>query len=644
MEEDDNHTVCPQCQMSCLVSLQFHQEEYHLHDQVITFPDGHAQTLSRDLLDKVFQCPRCSHPESRMRAIRNHCAQCHAPANAQILPPPPPLPPPPAEDVEMDRPDTPAGPEPLYAPDTILHPRSETITHIPPSSSPITACNSLSPRSAHHHICSEHQTLMKPPPDMVTALTEEYGLRNPSDRLSLPPYQQTTTGFRPPSLLHTLHRMRQVGLDPPRENTTGYAQQFCTGTHNSWFLVDMAQRMRPPNIDFQSLASRLDLGIPDYNTQHVLGSSPTLPGCNLRSASTPPMDNNVNSQILVYIDIGSGYKPHYPYPITTDQHNALNALLVGFHHLLNDDAPTEDYTESQHELDENKDIDFLDPEDPPPKNGPEPTCEDLLTSALDQAIQRVVLALFRHEQTGQTKDNLFLVLSSIKPDGSLILANSITQRITHFTYCGCGSFMLEIECTLMEHPDWNFHQAHALIKKYHTNGYVMPLVAIFQLFASLGHQAVDWKGVIVPRDKLRLPYDALITDIETILTRDVFFGKPIPLRLWILSHADLREKFTYCAEGAIQWRPTPVRHLMDSLDSLGLKTALAHEIGVPSLSRANEIADMSLRNTIGSTTRNFQVILNTVTLVSTLNKTSCKHLSYKNIPSASPTLLARYIL
>ncbi|KAJ6557136.1 hypothetical protein B0H10DRAFT_2240908 [Mycena sp. CBHHK59/15] len=53
---------------------------------------------------------------------------------------------------------------------------------------------------------------------------------------------------------------------------------------------------------------------------------------------------------------------------------------------------------------------------------------------------------------------------------------------------------------------------------------------------------------------------------------------------------------------------------------------------------------MALRNTIGSTTRNVQIIMNTLTLVSLIDKTTHKRLKYRKIPSASPTLLARYFL
>jgi hypothetical protein len=93
--------------------------------------------------------------------------------------------------------------------------------------------------------------------------------------------------------------------------------------------------------------------------------------------------------------------------------------------------------------------------------------------------------------------------------------------------------MLEIEWLLAANSAWNFHKyvslllyhipsnnhhrAHRLLKKYRTNSYITLLVTIFQLFmllkiiaqteiapcdrrwANIPHQAVNWKGVLVPR-------------------------------------------------------------------------------------------------------------------------------------------------
>lgn len=110
-------------------------------------------------------------------------------------------------------------------------------------------------------------------------------------------------------------------------------------------------------------------------------------------------------------------------------------------------------------MDDEEDIKLPDYDNSPSEGAPQPASNDLASSVVDGAIQHVLLTLFRHEQTGQTMDKyfsrvlLFIVLSSIKSDGGLILANSITQRIVHLTYCGQGSFMLEIERSLAANPD-----------------------------------------------------------------------------------------------------------------------------------------------------------------------------------------------
>ncbi|KAJ7734511.1 hypothetical protein DFH07DRAFT_967633 [Mycena maculata] len=816
---DDGDTICPKCKVSCPISLGVHDQEHHIDEQAVKFKDGHTYILERHGADKFFRCPRCQHPERRSRTIQFHCAECLAPADVPMPPAgppdnPTPAPPPPAvEDEEMDPPDAPPT---AYNDPTVLYPSADTMTtHATYALANysvvinlyhrllICLCcnNALSPSSAYQHLCAAHETLTKPPPGMIPALTEEHALRDPVTiphptnrpppafglRVSTKPYiecGQCGHAYASPRGI-TSHACTG-DLNPPRDNITGYAQQFCTGARNSWFLVDMEQRTRAPEIDFSALASRLDLGIPDYTSEHVsptsaeakkdifisregwdemmtkvppkeareltrlstsddsdlhkLGprvvayvtrlqpqlckystygqqreladygvqqvfstSCPYPPNCACRTHSL----NTFNSitlescqrygrtlwslvfNLLRQVDQSATYKPRHLYPITPEQLAALLDLLRALRRLDNDDIPSEDYSDTQQEMDDDADIELLDHDEDSPESTRQPTRDELHSSALDDAIQRVPVLLF-------------LVLSSIKADGGLILANSITQRIAHFTYCGRGSLMLEIERSLAANPDWNFHKAHGLLKKYHTNGYVTPLVAIFQLFtllkviaqteiapshgrwADVERQVVDWNGTLIRREILRRPYDALIQDIETIYHRDVFFGKPVPPDLcadffrdrniadpatnraigfcaldhppngfrqlahdylrWLLSHPDLRLKFTYYADGEIHWRPTPVKRLMDALDLLGLKIALAHQISAPCLSRAKEVADMSLRNTIGSTTRNFQIILNTLTLVSMLDKTSHKRLNYRLIPSASTTLLSRYHL
>ncbi|KAJ6606714.1 hypothetical protein B0H10DRAFT_2228627 [Mycena sp. CBHHK59/15] len=789
---DDDDIICPQCNLRCPISLAFHDQEHHIDEQAIQFKDGHSLILRRDTVDKVFCCPRCQHPEPRSHSIQFHCADCPFPADtpmqpADPIPPPdhnsPPPTPPPPEDVEMHPPDAPADCETAYNDPTVLYPGADTImmhsTYLLPNYSVVInlfhrlliciGChNTLSPSSAYQHLCTAHETLTKPPPGMVSALVEEHALRDPSDRVSLP----HPTNHPPPAFgLHVSSRsyikcgkcghayasqhgitchMCAGGLDPPRDNATVYTQQFSAGARNSWFLVDMEQRTRAPEID---LASLLDLGVPDYNSQHV---SPTLVDAKKDILITreswdemmrkvPPEDtreltrlstsdddlhklgprvvaesswimesNSLNTfntitldsckrygrtlwslafNLLCQVNESSAYKPRHLYPITPEQRTALLDLLRGFRRLANDDTLSEDYSDTQREMDDDEDIELLDYDDLPSESVPELTTDDLLSSVLDDTIQRVVLALFWHEQTGQTKDKffspvlLFLVLSSIKLDGGLILANSITQRIAHLTYCGCGSFMLEIERLLAENPDWNFHKAHGLLKKYHTNGYVTPLVAIFQLFtllkviaqteiapcdgcwADIQRQVVDWKGVLTSRPSTVAMFFSskpIPFDLSSDFFRDRNIADPNMNRAigfcaldhppngfrelahnylrWLLSHPDLHLKFMYYADREIHWQPTAVKRLMDALDLLGLKIALTHQISALCLSRAKEVADMSLRNMIGSTTRNFQIILNTVALVSTLDKTSHKRLNYHLIPSASTTLLSRYIL
>ncbi|KAJ7139365.1 hypothetical protein C8R44DRAFT_867512 [Mycena epipterygia] len=80
---------------------------------------------------------------------------------------------------------------------------------------------------------------------------------------------------------------------------------------------------------------------------------------------------------------------------------------------------------------------------------PNLTSDNIPSSPLHGAIAHVVLSIFRRKQKERMKDKffspviLYFVLSSIKLDRGLILANSITH-------------------------------AHAMLKKYHMNGYVTP--------------------------------------------------------------------------------------------------------------------------------------------------------------------------
>ncbi|KAJ7859615.1 hypothetical protein B0H14DRAFT_2577046 [Mycena olivaceomarginata] len=625
---------------------------------------------------------------------------------------------------EMHPPDTPADCEIMYNNPTVLYPSADMITthgtYLLPNYSVVInlyhrlliciACNNaLSPASAYQHICTAHETLTKPPPGMVPALTEEYALPPPAFGLRVSPKPYIECG----KCGRTYASKRGVtshtcpgGLDPPRDNTTGYAQQFSVGAHNSWFLVDMEQCMHVPNIDYSSLASCLDLGVPDYNSQHV---SPTLADTkkdiliareswDKMMRKVPPKDvreltrmstseddlHKLGPHVIAYIAClqpqlrnystygqqrelaengvqqvlptscpTSPYKPHHLYPITPEQRAALLDLLRAFRRPGNDDdAPIDDYSDTQREMDEDEDIELLNYDELPPECVPEVPSDELLSSALDATIQG--------------------------PDGGLILANSITQRIAYLTYSGRGSIMLEIERLLKENPDWNFHKVHSTLKKYHTNGYVTPLVMIFQLstllkiiaqteiapcdgrWADIQHQVIDWKGVLVRREMLCCPYNTLIQDIETNFCCNIFFGKPIPFDLspeffhnrdiadpsmnrairfcaldhppngfrelghnylhWLLSHPDLRLKFTYYANGEIHWRPTPVKRLMDAGWGLG---------------RAQDCPRPPDRR---------PVLSSTPLLVSMLDKTAHKRINYRLIPSASPTLLSRYLL
>ncbi|KAJ7047960.1 hypothetical protein C8F04DRAFT_1247566 [Mycena alexandri] len=255
------------------------------------------------------------------------------------------------------------------------------------------------------------------------------------------------------------------------------------------------------------------------------------------------------------------------------------------------DAPTEDYSEVQQEINEDEDIELFDFDDEVSESMSKLTPEDLLASSLDDAIQAVVLALFQYEQTGHTTQKFF------------------SARIAHLTYCGHGSLMLEIEHVLGEHLDWGFAQAHALVKKYHTNSFVMPLVAMFQLFTLLKIEAIFHEQVFfgkdIPPHLSPIPFVPSTSATLRRIAPSGFAHPPNRFReqahdylCWILSEPDLRERFMHHANGDLHWRPTPVKRLMD----------------------AKQLADLSLHNEAGSTT----------------HKMLHKHLNYKLIPSAPP--------
>jgi hypothetical protein len=246
-------------------------------------------------------------------------------------------------------------------------------------------------------------------------------------------------------------------------------------------------------------------------TCSVPSSSTTLPACSLSFAGTRPTANNTNSQItassVYYIlypptflmtlqvplagnvqhhhprelqalwphSLGSGiqspsparrcptYAPYHLYPITPDQRIVLVTLLQCFCSHNNSSAAADDYSDAQRKIDDDEDIEPFDDGEVQYDTARDPTNDDIPSSPLHNAIQLVILSLFRHEQKGRTTDKffslviLYIVLSSIKLDGGLILANSIMQRIAHLTYSRRSAIMLEIERLLAAHPDWNFH-------------------------------------------------------------------------------------------------------------------------------------------------------------------------------------------
>jgi hypothetical protein len=168
--------------------------------------------------------------------------------------------------------------------------------------------------------------------------------------------------------------------------------------------------------------------------------------------------------LLRQIDPTTHPRPAHFYPLTTEQTAALTELLAIFNRAPDHDAP-DDYSDAQRAIDSNDDMQLEeDDENVISANVPTHSTTATPSSALDAAIQSVVLALFKHIHTGRTTRKffspviLFIVWSSFKLDGGMILANSITQRIAHLTYCGRGAIMNEIERILEEHPDWTFQQ------------------------------------------------------------------------------------------------------------------------------------------------------------------------------------------
>ncbi|KAJ7606454.1 hypothetical protein DFH06DRAFT_1486822 [Mycena polygramma] len=701
--------------------------EKHIDSQDVCFPDGHAQVLQRDMQSSLFACPRCTKTDRNCRLIQLHASRCDASATALLPRPALPLPDPPAPTVpaQRDVDDAPPPPIPLFQPTTrgSSTPGPTPSPPTTPTSWLITLLSSikhtessfalaLDPSMAYNHISSAHDTLVKPPPSMIPALVKEYEIQDPAKIPHSTDCPAPTFGLCfSPSPYFECGNCAHAYLNR-------YAQRFTAGPRNAWFLVDLEKSLPAPEVDFAQLVALLDLGVPDYDTQHLAPTAAeskkdiliAREGWDVIMRKMPPRDvreltrlstpddefHGLGPSVVGYIarlqpqlrkyftygqqhdlaDYGvqqdslSEHVQHHhprelqalwPHPLvvgvqlaqasrpeTTQQappllhHNCGANVKRSWRSSPISDRPAawtmSKRTIRQHSAKwtEDEDIEILDDDESPSNDAPHLLVGDIPSSLLDKAIQRVALALFRHEQTG---------------------LHDRQVRLPVLT---------------------------ATVKQYHTNGFVTPLSSLFQLFTllkviaqseiapiegrwhDLSHQTVDWNGILVQRHKLQLPYDSLIKDIQGILAKDVFFGKPIPPDLaadffkginitdpamnpsispgWLISQPDLRDRFTYFSNGEIQWRPIPVKQLMHTFDLLSLKIALAHDMGSPSLCHAKQMAELSLRNTIGSTTRNFQIILNTVTLVSLLDKTSQKQLSYRLIPSASLALLSRYML
>nr|GAT42288.1 predicted protein [Mycena chlorophos] len=401
------------------------------------------------------------------------------------------------------------------------------------------------------------------------------------------------------------------------------------------------------------------------------------------------------------------YHPAYKYPLTAEQIVALTSLRDAYHATTIPAGESEDYSDAQQEKDNDEDN-----ERPPDDDDPidaalvDPDVPTL--TALQQAVQDVLLAFFTHMPTGRTTNKFysallcFLVFSSIRKDGALKLANSITQTIAHLVFAGRGALMLEIERVLGEEPHRLFHDVHAKYKKYHTNGYPAPLVRLFQLFSllkvigrheivpALGHwmgldkRVLDWNGTMISVDHLRRPYDSVMDDIEDIVRRKIFRGKPIPAHLsidsfrgknltdptsnislgfccfdvaangfatlgnsfleWLLAQPDLAAEFLLPSSGKLEFRADAVARLMFAFDELTEKLALALYVGAPCLFRGTELAEMSLRNTLTGHLRNFQILLNNPAILSRIDKTSHHRLDTREIPAMPTALLGRYLL
>ncbi|KAJ7065881.1 hypothetical protein C8F01DRAFT_1249457 [Mycena amicta] len=312
--------ICNLCHEAYSCPAAIHNEERHVLEQPVAFPDGISTTLARDPDTAEFHCPRCGFQVRRSYAIRvrhlpipapyrhaqNPASPTAGPATTQTRTPlvnrrePPPTPPP-ASLLQTSFTPDPLQPQPHSHP---IPPTSEPAPSLFPDQHTVTkhgvfllgnfnivinthykfliclGCSSaLSPRTALRHIRTEHRLLSYVPDNMIETLTVEFDLQDPATvpvPLNRPPpiYGLTLSPTRRPicgkcghgystESIRTVHQYN-CGGQLAEPDSFAFVQRFQGGQHNTWFPVDTARIPPPPDVDWSAIVSSVPSGVPAY--------------------------------------------------------------------------------------------------------------------------------------------------------------------------------------------------------------------------------------------------------------------------------------------------------------------------------------------------------------------------------------------
>ncbi|KAF7346872.1 hypothetical protein MVEN_01439100 [Mycena venus] len=322
-------------------------------------------------------------------------------------------------------------------------------------------------------------------------------------------------------------------------------------------------------------------------------------------------------------------------------------------------------------------------------------------------VHHVVHSLFAHLKEDNTADKYFnavicfAVITSFTDECQLRTISTITSNLMQLIYADRSTQLTEIMDMLRNDPKLSFTDAYNKLKVYLIDGVETPFSFLYNNHnllkvirsderAAEGARwlneegtALQYDGKVIQVGRFKNAYTQPRNEYLRIVNEDIWMGHPPPVlpeddldpsqliddpanrspgfcfldnvenkchqyrdfyANWLLSIPELRKKFTYIHQGELIWRPGPALELLHAFDRANNELDPASVIGAASCLRGTEFANQFLRNGMGATIRNTQILFKNLCLIGVLTKTSHHRLEARFSPTPPPAKLAALII